>query len=62
MVKEPMLKLGMGCHLKARVTSNYIRGRPLDEESEDIELKDMLSEMDYSIEHESGDFGENDLS
>ena len=32
------------CHLKARVTANYIEARPLNEDSEDLELENMMSE------------------
>ena len=34
------------CHLQARVTAEYIRARPLDEDSEDLELQDFDSELD----------------
>ena len=43
-----MRSKGTGCHLKARVTANYISARPLEEDSEDLELQDMMSERDSS--------------
>ena len=36
------------CHLKARVTSDYIHARPLEEEPEDIELLGYVSSREFA--------------